>query len=76
MTKRKDTVADESPLVAGGTPVSAVPNIDGKGDEPMTDKQAVILRELADKAGEPFDGNLTRAQAHERIEYLKTKVDG
>ena len=40
-------------------------------DEPMTEKQKVILRELCEKHDEAFDGNMTREQADARIEALK-----
>lgn len=43
-------------------------------DAPMTEKQAVILRDLAQRANEPFDGNLTERQAAERIEYLEERL--
>lgn len=61
-------------LIAGQSALSAIPEADAqRGDEPMTPKQAAILRELAEDAGEPFDGALTQAQARERIEYLKNR---
>ena len=41
---------------------------------PMTEEQAVVLRELAEEAGEPFDGNLTERQAAERIEYFRERL--
>ena len=40
-------------------------------NEPMTEKQAVKLRELAAEADEPFDGNLTKRQAERRIAHLE-----
>ena len=43
-------------------------------DGPMTEKQAVILRELAEAADAPFDANLTERQAQERIEALRLKL--
>ena len=33
----------------------------------------VTLRELCERHGEPFDGNLNERQAAERIEYLQDK---
>lgn len=57
--------------VAGTSPVSAFPAVGGDADEAMSEKQAVILRDLALSAGEPFDGNLTREQADERIAALR-----
>ncbi len=43
------------------------------GDEPMTDAQASYLRTLCQEAGEPFDDNLTKAQASERIDALRAR---
>ena len=42
----------------------------------MTDKQAVLLRELAIEAYEPeaFQPNLTKAEAELRINVLKAKL--
>ena len=44
------------------------------GDEPMTGPQASYLRTLCQEAGEPFDQNLTKAQASERIEELQART--
>ncbi len=44
-------------------------------DAPMTEQQADILRTLCESAGEPFDGGLTQAAAHERIELLREQVN-
>ena len=43
------------------------------GDEPMTAAQASYLRTLSDEVGEPFDENLTKAQASQRIDDLKSR---
>lgn len=43
------------------------------GDEPMTDAQRSYLRTLSDEAGEPFDENLTKAGASERIDELRAR---
>jgi hypothetical protein len=40
-------------------------------EEEMTEKQAIKLRELAQRADEPFDGSLTRRQAERRIAHLQ-----
>ena len=67
--------SDHEPIAgAAGTMPAAVPGTGPDSDGPMTPKQAAILRDLADRAGEPFDGNLSRRQADERIEYLKARV--
>jgi hypothetical protein len=45
------------------------------GDEPMTGAQASYLETLARQAGEDPDfGNLTKAQASERIDALRKKA--
>jgi hypothetical protein len=43
-------------------------------DEPMTEVQAVKLRELTQQLGEPFDAVLTRRQAASRIRALEKKL--
>ena len=43
------------------------------GDEPMTEAQASYLRTLAEEAGEPVPENLTKAEASERIDQLRSK---
>ena len=43
------------------------------GDEPMTEAQASYLRTLSDEVGEPFDENLTKAEASERIDVLRER---
>ncbi|KAA9008317.1 DUF3072 domain-containing protein [Histidinibacterium aquaticum] len=45
----------------------------GPNDD-MTPEQAARLRELADKTGEPMDGNLTKLQAQKRIAALEEQV--
>jgi hypothetical protein len=64
----------ETPHVVGQTPVAGFATTDGHADEPMTDRQAAILRDLAERAGEPFDGNLDRGQAEGRIEALRAQL--
>ena len=41
------------------------------GDEPMTGAQASYLKTLSQEAGEPFDENLSKADASRRIEELQ-----
>jgi len=51
---------------------------EGPGGDPggrMTEVQATELRELAEKTGEPFDGQLTQRQADMRIAELKKKLE-
>ena len=43
------------------------------GDEPMTGAQRSYLKTLSEEAHEPFDENLTKAEASKRIEELQQK---
>ena len=43
------------------------------GDEPMTGAQRSYLQTLSEELGEPFDENLTKAQASERIDALRQR---
>jgi Protein of unknown function (DUF3072) len=45
------------------------------GDEPMTGPQLSYLQTLGREAGEDIDGDLTKAEASERIEELQRKTD-
>jgi hypothetical protein len=44
------------------------------GDDPMTVAQASYLKTLSEEAGEPFDPDLTKARASERIDELRAKT--
>ncbi len=44
------------------------------GAEPMTGAQKSYLKTLSDEAGEPFDENLTKAEASKRIDELQQKT--
>jgi Protein of unknown function (DUF3072) len=44
------------------------------GDEPMTGAQASYLKTLSDEAKEPFQDDLTKADASIRIEELQKKT--
>ena len=44
------------------------------GDEPMTGAQRSYLKTLCEEAKEPFDENLTKAQASKRIDELQQKT--
>jgi hypothetical protein len=44
------------------------------GDEPMTGAQRSYLKTLSEEAKEPFDENLTKAEASKRIEELQRKT--
>lgn len=72
--KRRDGSRFEDTHAVGQTPLSAFATTHGKADEKITEKQAVVLRDLADRANEPYDGNLTRGQAEERIAALRAQL--
>jgi hypothetical protein len=42
------------------------------GDEPMTAAQASYLKTLSDQASEPFEEDLTKAEASRRIDQQRT----
>lgn len=44
------------------------------GDEPMTGAQASYLKTLSEEAGEEFNGELSKAEASERIDALQSKT--
>ena len=44
------------------------------GDEQMTGAQRSYLKTLCDEAKEPFDDNLTKAEASKRIDELQHKT--
>ena len=44
------------------------------GDDPMTGAQASYLTTLSEEAGEPFDPDLTKAEASQRIDALQAKT--
>lgn len=44
------------------------------GNEPMTGAQKSYLKTLSDEAGEPFDDNLTKAEASKKIDELQHKT--
>ncbi len=44
------------------------------GDEPMTGAQASYLKTLCEEAQEPFDPNLTKAEASKRIDALRERT--
>jgi hypothetical protein len=44
------------------------------GDEPMTGPQASYLETLAREAGEELDGDMTKAEASERIDELQERT--
>jgi hypothetical protein len=51
--------------------VNAENDLRDRDEEPMTERQAVRLRDLCERTGEPFDTSLTRYQASRRLAYLE-----
>ena len=45
------------------------------GEETMTGAQASYLKTLCEEAGEPFEPNLTKAEASKRIDHLRRRLD-
>jgi hypothetical protein len=44
------------------------------GDEPMTGAQASYLKTLSEEAGEPFEPDLSKAEASRRIDALQERT--
>ena len=44
------------------------------GDEPMTGAQRSYLKTLSEEANEPFDENLSKAEASKRIDELQART--
>ncbi len=64
---------DEPDLPPGepsGAPTRKNPGHRVGGDEPMTGAQRSYLKGLCEQASQPFDENLTKAQASARIDEL------
>ncbi|MFL5736795.1 MAG: DUF3072 domain-containing protein [Actinomycetota bacterium] len=66
------TTADQSGDVGDNTRKD--PDEWTTGDEPMTGAQRSYLKTLSDEANEPFDENLTKADASKRIDELQTRT--
>ena len=67
MTTRKDPEQAPSNMIKD-------PDEWKTGDEPMTGAQASYLKTLSDEAGEPFPGELTKAEASKKIDELQEKT--
>jgi hypothetical protein len=59
-----------------GTNTVKDPNDWTTGNEPMTGAQKSYLKTLSDTAGEPFDENLSKAEAAKRIDELQKNNKG
>jgi len=66
-------MADSQPKTNTGSNTEKDPEDWVTGGEPMTGAQASYLKTLCEETGEDFDENLTKAQASERIDELKSR---
>jgi hypothetical protein len=64
-------MTDQSPI---GDNTTKDPDEWVTGEEAMTGAQASYLKTLSQEANEPFDGNLTKAEASKRIDELQAKT--
>lgn len=55
--------------------IDIAPGPKGTAGDRMTEVQAVELRELCQRLGEPFDGGRTQGQAQMRIDHLRGTLD-
>jgi Protein of unknown function (DUF3072) len=69
-TEREDAATDN----AVGDNTVKDPDQWTTGDEPMTGAQRSYLKTLSEQAGEPFDDQLTKAQASKRIDELQERT--
>lgn len=74
MTNRRSESQDRPETAQGASNLEKDPSDWVSGEEPMTEAQASYLRTLAERAGESFDPNLTKAQASERIDELQART--
>jgi hypothetical protein len=68
------TAAAGPPTAKGAVNANEHPNEWVTGDAPMTAAQASLLLTLSQEAGEPFDADLSKADASVRIEALQKKT--
>jgi phage tail tube protein FII len=69
---QEETMADTQEL--RGSNLEKDPADWKTGDEPMTAAQASYLRTLSDQASEPFEEDLTKAEASRRIDELQQRT--
>ncbi len=70
---QKNSTADNEPTPTGEG-VQKDPDDWKTGDESMTPAQASYLQTLCTEAGEPFEPELTKAEASKRIDELRQKT--
>ena len=64
----------QDPQDETGTNTQKDPDSWTTGGESMTGAQASYLQTLSDEAGEPFDDQLTKAEASKRIDELQERT--
>ena len=64
----------QDPQDETGTNTQKDPDSWTTGGESMTGAQASYLQTLSDEAGEPFDDQLTKAEASKRIDELRERT--
>jgi hypothetical protein len=78
MTEKRDvTNGDDSqplPIAQKAENAKRHPEEWVTGDVPMTEAQASALSRLCEDAGEPFDPDLSKAQASQRIDELQARA--
>lgn len=74
--KTQSQVPQPDPAISsgGGSNVEKDPDEWVTGAEPLTGAQKSYLKTLSDQAGEPFNENLSKAEASKRIEELQQKT--
>jgi phage tail tube protein FII len=70
--REEEDMADQQDL--RGSNLEKDPGDWKTGDEPMTGAQASYLKTLSDQASEPFDEELTKAEASRRIDELQART--
>jgi hypothetical protein len=76
MVNPKERIADPKLNPAADVPSNRVKDPENwtTGDERMTGAQASYLKTLCEEAGEPFDPELSKAEASKRIDELQEKT--
>ena len=74
--KTQQHISQPDPAISSGAGSNAEKDPDEwiTGAEPMTGAQKSYLKTLSDEAGEPFDENLSKAEASKRIDELQHKT--
>jgi hypothetical protein len=71
MARQQNHDSERAPDAAPPSNLQKDPDEWVTGDERMTDAQASYLKTLSDEARQPFDPNLSKAEASKRIDALQ-----